>query len=400
MKALFFDNDFFKILILKAASLFNPNAALGLFSLVKYAEVPEPKLPEENWLKVKNKSCGICGTDIHFIFMKMDPKCFPAALPGIKRKFLGHELVGEVVEKGDGVDGFSLGDRVVMRIEWPSCFQMEIKPLCSQCADGNYMLCENIGKKKPLEINSGGGFSPYMIMHKTQPFKVPDHLSDDEALLIEPAASALHGVMKSPPKPNEKILIIGAGTIGLLSTAIAKSLCPQAQIHCLARHPFQGDAAKKMGADHVWIKEDSIYDKIAEKTGGRHFSGYFGNEIVIGGYDVIYDTVGNDQSIQDALRWIKGKGRLVLIGINFMPGKIDYTPIWNQEIDVSGINCHATEKSGKTSFEMAVEILSKREFPFTELLTHRFSMDEYKKGIKTFLNKKNSSAIKVVLDHE
>jgi len=400
VKALYFDNDFFKIITLKITSLFNKNAALGSFSPISYCDVEEPKLPDRNWVKVKNMSCGICGTDIHLIFMEMDPKCFPAAIPGIKRKFLGHELVGRIVEVGNNVEDFSIGDRVVMRIDWPSCYQMEMDPPCPQCKEGAYMLCENIGLKEPVELNIGGGFSPYMVMHKTQPFKVPDNFTDDQALLIEPSASSLHGVLKRPPKPQENILVIGAGAIGLLTVAMAKSLCKEARLHCLARHEFQARAAKKLGADHVWQNEENIYEQIAKKTGGRAITGHFGNKILIGGYDVIYDTVGNDKTINNALRWTKGRGALVIVGINFMPGKIDYTPIWNQEITVYGINCHGTEKPGANSFEMAVDVLSKNEFPYTDILTHRFPMDEFKKAIKTFLSKKNTKAIKVVLDHE
>jgi len=66
---------------------------------MQYAEVPEPDLPGPRWLKVRVKSCGLCGSDVHFIHMDMDPKCFPAAIPGVTRKYIGHELIAEVVEK-------------------------------------------------------------------------------------------------------------------------------------------------------------------------------------------------------------------------------------------------------------------------------------------------------------
>jgi Zn-dependent alcohol dehydrogenase len=100
LKALYFDNSLPKVLAMRAASLIDKYAALGPISPVRYAEVPEPRLPGDRWVKVKNIASGLCGTDIHFIFMDMDPRSFNAAVPGISRKYLGHELVGRIIETG------------------------------------------------------------------------------------------------------------------------------------------------------------------------------------------------------------------------------------------------------------------------------------------------------------
>lgn len=214
MKALYFENRIGKIAALRVAERFSRYAALGPFSPLCYAEVPEPSLPNGRWLKVRNRLCGLCGTDIHFMFAEIDPKCFSAATPGVARRFLGHEVVGEVVEMGEDTDGLHLGDRVSMRIDWPSCFQLEMEPPCPQCASGNYMLCQNLGVKPMPEPNPGGGFSPYMLMHRTQPFKIPEDLSDDAALLIEPLACAVHGVLKRLPAAKETVLVLGGGHPG------------------------------------------------------------------------------------------------------------------------------------------------------------------------------------------
>ncbi len=399
MKALYFENKLGNIIALKIASGFTKNAAFAPFSHFKYAEVKEPEMPNPRWLKVKNRACGICGSDIHFIFMDMDTKCFPAATPGISRKYLGHEMVGEVVELGTEVDGLAIGDRVSLRIEWPSCFQMEINPPCRQCAAGNYMLCENLGKKQLPTVDTGGGFSPYMVMHRTQPYKVPDSLSDDEAVLLEPTACAVHGVMKQIPNPSHKVLVIGAGTIGLLTIAVARALQPEAEIYCLARYPFQADMATKLGAKDVVFDDESAYNQAADITGARYFEGYFKNRILLGGFDIIYDAVGNDTTIQNALRWVKGKGTVVILGINFKPGKIDYTPIWHQEIKVTGINCHATEYQGKSSFDIAAELLGNKKVNIAGMITHRFPLERYREAIETFLSKGESKAIKIVIEH-
>jgi len=397
MKSLFFENSLPRIFTLKLTSFLNKNAAFGRFAPVQYAEVKEPEIPNSRWLKIRNLSCGLCGTDIHFLFMDMDPKCFPAALPGVTRKYLGHELIGEIIELGEDVEEFSTGDRVTMRIDWLSCYQLEIDPQCNQCKSGNYMLCENLGKSDPPIADNGGGFSPVMVMHKSQPVKIPEGLDDERAILVEPAACAIHTVMKRKPEKDETVLVIGAGTIGLLTTAVAKTFSPESNVVCLARYPFQAEVAKKLGADEILLDSKEIYKDVARHTGGSYFKGYFGNEILLGGFDVVYDTVGSDRTVNNALRWARGGGGVVLSGINFKPGKIDYSTIWNQEI--TGINCHATEFSGETSFNMSIQFLTETEFPVEEIITHHFPMENYKEAVKTFLSKKDTHAIKIVLDH-
>jgi threonine dehydrogenase-like Zn-dependent dehydrogenase len=400
MKALFLENDLRRVLLLKAFRPFLRSAPVGRFFPVQHAEVPEPDLPGRRWLKVRVKSCGLCGSDVHFLHLDMDPKCFPAAIPGLTRKYLGHELVGEVTETGSEVENFLPGDRVALRIDWPSCYQLEIDPPCDQCRAGNYMLCENLGKKEISVIDTGGGFSPWMVMHRSQPYKIPDSLDDHRALLLEPMASAVHGVMKRPPVDGDNILVIGGGTIGLLCVLAVKTMSPASKVTCLARYPFQAEAATMLGADHVIPETDGVFERVARLSGGTRHQGYFGNEIVLGGFDTVYDSVGSNGSIHDGLRWVRGGGDFVLLGINFKPGKIDYSPIWCQEIRVTGINCHADESRGGNSFDMAARLLSETPFPVEKLITHRFPMPEFRTAVKTFMDKKQSGAVKIVLDHE
>jgi threonine dehydrogenase-like Zn-dependent dehydrogenase len=399
MRGLFFDNNIIKVGLLQITSKLYKYAALLPLSPTCYGRIDEPEIPNPRWIKVKNKACGICGSDIHFIFMELDPKSFPAATPGLSRKFLGHEMVGEVVEVGGEVSRFKKGDRVCLRIDWPSCYQMEIDPMCRQCEAGNYMMCENLGVRKLPVVNTGGGFSPYMVMHQTQPYKVPSDLTDDEALLIEPVASAVHGVMKRIPERGDRVLVIGCGTIGLLSIAIAKAMGRGAEIFALAKYPFQADMARRMGATDVVIDNREAYKSMASITGAQYHEGYFGNRILLGGFDIVYDSVGSDRSIQNALRWVRGGGSLVILGINFRPGRIDYTPIWHQEINVTGMNCHADEKGGKTSFDIASRLLMDKRIDTDGLITHRFPMHRYREAVKVFKNKGKHKAIKIVLDH-
>jgi 2-desacetyl-2-hydroxyethyl bacteriochlorophyllide A dehydrogenase len=400
MKALYLDNNLVKIIMVQVASKVYRNAALSPISPTSYGDVPEPEIPNSRWIKVRNRACGLCGTDIHLIFMELDPKIFPAATPGIARKYLGHELIGEVIEVGGEVSDLERGDRVCLRIDWPSCYQMEIDPPCPQCRKGEYMLCQNLGARKLPLADVGGGFSPYMVMHRTQPFKIPSDLTDDEGLLLEPLACAVHAVRKRPPGKNDRVLVVGCGTIGLLTIAVARAMQGDAEISALARYPFQAEMAKKLGADEVIIGEKNTYRKIADLTGAKYFEGYFGNRIILGGFDVIYDAIGNDGSINDSLRWAKSGGSVVILGVNFKPGRIDYSPIWHQELSLTGINCHAIEEDDRSSFEIAAQLISEKRISVDGIITHRFPMGSYREAIKTFLSKGKNGAIKIVLDHD
>ena len=397
MKALFVENRLDRFAAGKAAKVVSRMAAMGPLSPVRYTSVPEPSLPGPRWLKVRNRACGLCGTDVHLMALDLDPRSFPAALPGLPRVYLGHEVLATVEEVGAEVDGFEPSDRVAVRIDWPSCAQMEISPPCPRCAEGAYMLCENLGRRA-MPRDTGGGFSTKSVLHRSQPFLLPSSLTDDQALLLEPAAVAIHAVLRSLPAAGESVLVIGAGTIGLLTVAALRHLAPDAEVRCLARHRFQADAAAALGARVVTGGGD-LYRRLANDSGARYVKGHLSNEILLGGFDTIFDTVGSDNTLQDALRWVRGRGRLVLVGVNMEPGKMDYSPLWHQEITVIGVNSHATEADGRTSFDHAADFLPEVPSLPGLLLTHRFPVARWKDAVRAFLDKKGSRAVKIILEH-
>lgn len=400
METVYFDNNIPRMLALNVLSRFTDEAAYWRFSPVRHTDVDEPEIPNPRWLKVKNRACGVCGSDINFVFADKGARTFLAALPGIPRKYLGHELVGEVVEVGADVACFEAGDRVTLRIDWPSCFQMEIEPPCPRCAAGSYMLCENLGKKELALTDNGGGFSPFMVVHRTQPFKVPPGLSDDEAILMEPLACAVHGVYKRVPGPGERVLVIGCGPIGLLTIAAVKALQPDALVHCVARYPFQAEMAVRMGADEVIADDECIYESAAEATDARVCTGLLKNRILLGGFDIILDSIGKDSTVQDSLRLLRGGGTLVIVGINFKPGRLDYSPVWHQELHLTGINCHAIEPDGRNSFEAAAGLLLENRIDVSGMITHRYPLARFREAVETLQDKGRRGAIKVLIEHQ
>src|SRR5688572_24827658 len=217
MRAIYVDKVLPKMLLVKALGHRWPGVVWSPFSSTSIADLPEPALPGPRWVKVRNRQCGICASDLSLLYVHVDPAVGPAALPGNARFYLGHEFTGTVTEVGPGVTRFRPGDRVVndTRVMGATCLSQEIEPLCPQCQRGQYALCENASANRgPRGV--GGGWGDGVTAHESELYPVPDDISDDQAMLTEPMAVALHAVLRRPPSAGEHVLVLGAGIIGLL----------------------------------------------------------------------------------------------------------------------------------------------------------------------------------------
>jgi threonine dehydrogenase-like Zn-dependent dehydrogenase len=145
MRAIYIDKNFPRALTVKYLKRPWPGVVWSPLSHARVVDVPEPDLPGPRWLRVRNRQCGICASDLSLLLVKADPAAAPLALPGNSRIYLGHEVVGDVVEVGPKVTGIRPGQRVVMesRYTGPTCFSQEIEPPCRFCAAGDTRLCEN-----------------------------------------------------------------------------------------------------------------------------------------------------------------------------------------------------------------------------------------------------------------
>jgi len=397
MKSLFFDVSVVRILATKALSGNFPSVYFSRLSPVRYARLPDPELPGANWVRVKPKLAGICGADLSLFFVKASPSISIAALPGVPRAFMGHELIGTVDEVGSGVKDLRPGERVTMQRYLPCCSMLEITPACGPCRAGNYTLCENFSART-MPANLGAGFSDTFVAHASQLLKVPDTITDEEAVLVEPASVSLHAVLRRPPAPGEKVLVIGAGTIGLNVIQFARAICPEATISVLERIPFKKDLAFKLGADAVL--EGDPYDAAAKATGGKVYRGALKNTTMLGGFDLIYDCVGHNATVHDSLRWLKARGTYVMIGNQLSPITFDQTPLWNQELTMLGVNSHGMETyQGRTisSFSLAMEMIAEKRISLEGFITHRFKLDNYQAAFRLALEKPGH-VIKVIFE--
>ena len=403
MKTVFFDRDIPRILATKAAAKRGKKLLSTGINAVKYETgLPEPSLPADDWVRVRNIACGLCGTDISFYKATTGLTSALEPIPGTRRTFLGHENVGVVTEVGSGVTDFKIGDRVTIRAYMAGCDTKGIRKRCPYCESGDYNFCTNFGTPAPYgELMMGAGWSDSFIYPAKGLAHVYDEITDEQAVMIEPSCVSVHAVLCAPPQKGEKILVMGCGTIGLGIVQAIKIVEPECEVWVLERVEAKQEFALRLGADHV-LKGD-IYEAASEATGGSEvYTGMRGNKYFFGGFDRIYDCIGGDWSNTTGVRLLKARGTLVKVGHHMRPITFDETPVWWQEIRMIGIDAHGMEEwEGRRlyTFDLVQEWIRDGKYSVEGFVTHHFKLDDYKEALELAL-KNPPDVIKIVIDCE
>jgi threonine dehydrogenase-like Zn-dependent dehydrogenase len=376
------------------AAYFAPTSPLHLVDL------PDPPLPAPDWVRVRNRLCGICGSDLHQLFVDAGLDVAPIALPSHRRIYLGHEMVGQVMEVGDVVERFKVGDRVVRWGRAEDCLARGRTELCPACARGHRVLCEFASE--PREHHPiGGGFGDSFITPASTLLPVPDGLSDEQAIFTEPAAVAIHAAWRRLVEPGELVLVLGCGAIGFLLIQSIRALQPDCEITAVAQFPWQADLALEYGARHVFLAGEDGFAETARLTGARLYEGRSGNRMLLGGFDVIFDVVGIESTLNSALRWTRAGGTVVLVGVNLHRMRLDVTPVWYQEVDLIGAVGHDVvtwEGETLSTFELAMQWIQSGRLNCAGLLTHRFPLNAYRQAFAAATDKRTHRSIKVAFD--
>lgn len=388
-----------RVLAVRAARRVWPGAAYSRLGPVHDRTVDEVPLPGSGWVRIRNLQCGICATDVAFLHAEIDPRITLVALPGRDRVYLGHELLGEVVQTGPGVDRVAVGDRVILdtRFQGPTCRSQDLTPLCRHCAAGNYMLCTN-PKRFPANPGTGGGWSEHLVCHSTEIYKVPARLSDDQAMLVEPFSLGIRAALKRLPKPDEQCLIIGAGMAGLTITQSVRLLSPDSHITVLARYRHQAEMAERLGANRV-LRDDSPI-RLAGAAGAPLFRGPLGSYFVMGGFDVVYDCVGSADTVNTSLRLATAGGSVVLVGISLRGARIDLSPVWHQEVQLIGVLAHGMEswESNRIpTYELVCREIGAGNLSTDGFITDRYPLAEWKAAVRRS-QQRAGGVVRVVLD--
>ncbi|HUX98135.1 MAG TPA: alcohol dehydrogenase catalytic domain-containing protein [Candidatus Deferrimicrobium sp.] len=411
MKAVQFKVSVPRYIFCKLFGKISKSVYYGPFSMLKYVDIPEPQLtnmPNEEWVKIQTKLSGFCGSELNTIFLHDSPSLTPwSSSPFI----FGHENCGLIEEKGKLVKGFEIGDRVTVNPMLP-CRTRGFEKVCELCERGQFSSCLNFtkGNIAPGLDNftcrdTGGGWSPYFLAHQFQLYHVPDAVSDEDAMLVEPFSSALHNVMKCYPKDTDTILIIGAGMIGIGVLAALRALDCKARIIVLAKYKFQGEICEKYGADEIiYLREGDYYDSLAKSLKVELQKPALGKRVPVdGGADIVYECVGTDFTMNDALRFTKPGGKLGLIGLVGNTKKVDWSFAWFKELTLYGTNTESTEiYQGESipTFQLVLNWLAEGKIELKPLLTHKFKLVDYKKAIKLLTKKGGNNLVKLAFNFD
>lgn len=402
MRAIRFHYRPVRYLWTRYAATRRPALALGPLGCVALEEVDPPPLPGADWVRVESTLSGICGSDLsavtaHDSFTLEPFGAFPFTF--------GHENVGRVSEAG-AATGWERGERVVVN-PMLACEQRGLEA-CPACSRGEYGLCRNTragdigaGPMIGYSPGAGGGWSRSFVAHRSQLHRA-DGLDDETAVLTDPLASALRPVLLHPPAEEDVVLVIGAGTIGALTVAALRATGWEGPLACLGRYDFQLELAGAAGADHVFRSRDEAYRWAAALPHAHAYRPTLAPRFVEGGPSLIYDTVGSESSIGDALALTREGGRVVLVGAAARV-RADWTRLWYRQLTIAGIFAYGTAPfrgAERDIYDSSLELLRTDGITRLGMVTHVFGLEEYRAALATALDKGGHRSVKVAFRPE
>ena len=379
---------------------------------LRLCDMPPPPLPTPHWVRVRTRMGGICGTDLSLLAQKQPPNSILQAFSSMPF-VIGHENVAVVDEVGPAVGRSWLGRRVCVEPTL-GCTARGIVPPCPRCAAGEFGACENFGDLGTGDAHmppgtsigynkaTGGSMGEYFVAHESQLVPVPDGLTDAEAVLTDPLACSLHAVLRTDLSAAKQVLVYGAGVLGLGTIACLRAMGYAGRIDALESAGYLEKLARSLGADNfIRLPRDARgrFDRIAELTGARVHRVRFGNLMLSGGYDAIFECVGSAQSLGESLKWAAARGQVVLIGTGH-GGNIDLTPIWFRELAVKGAYGRQIENVGGRAigtYQLVHELMAQRKLDVRAMVTHTFGIDQYRRAFTVAMNKGANQAVKVAI---
>lgn len=318
---------------------------------IEYKDIKEPET-KKGYVKVRVRAAGLCGSDIQKLFS--DRK----ALRLIKTMIWGHEISGTIHEVGKNVKKFKVGDRVV------------VNPLV-RTKNEDITNVRSIGKDYP------GGFAEFLLVPYQNLNKIPADIKFEEAALVDSIAVALHGYNLSEFPIKKDILIIGDGSLALITSFLCLEFGNKVTI--VGKNDRNLKLAFNFGID---VLKTNKIEKLREN------------------YDIVFEIVGRkqDKTLQQSIMLVKPHGKIIVLGVfekNFL-GKIPLRDLFYKEVKIIGSNSYGFF-NGKNEFDIAINLLRKLRIRFSKIITHIIPLKEFKKGLNLIKNKKDSGAIKIIL---
>lgn len=322
---------------------------------VEERPVPEPG-PDEVLLRVK--ACGICGSDVEAYQVGIYE-------PGV---VIGHELAAEVVEVGEEVEGWLPGDRATVNGVIP-CLT------CAYCRAGRPSLCENVVM---TGLTMDGGMAEFMKAPARALHRLPEGMSDIEGALVDPLAMALHGVNLSRLRPGDRVLVLGGGPIGLLTT-MAAFLAGAAEVYVSEVNPYRAELARQLGATRVI---DPSRENLA----------YLMDSLTRGqGCDVAFLCAGSAESMAEPFTLVKKGGQMVVLGICHDPVPADFLTLVMSELEIRGSYASYDE------YDRAIALLAAGRIRPLPLVTATIPLEQVVEEGFAVLARRDARAMKIIV---
>jgi 2-desacetyl-2-hydroxyethyl bacteriochlorophyllide A dehydrogenase len=312
---------------------------------IKVIDKPIPR-PGRGEVLVKVKYCGICGTDLHAFSTGFFP-------PGVT---IGHEFSGVVAGAGQGCEDWSAGERVTGNNNTP-CGS------CATCLEGNDNLCPEMRR---LGIADNGALAEYLVVPAVSLYRLPDSAPLDAAALAEPVSVALHAVYLSGCRPEQKVLVIGAGTIGLIVLTLLKQRGLK-EIAVVEPNQKRAAIAAAMGAAMVIDpRAGRLNSEVDRFSSGR-------------GANLVFECAGIPETISDACSLAGAKGSVIALGICHQPVEISFLSLVTREISI----IPAFSKKA-AEFKEAVDLIAGARIDLSPLISQVISLDDVEEGFKNY----------------
>lgn len=332
---------------------------------VRIENVKEPSAPPPGQIQVKVAWCGICGTDLHEywggpLYIPLDR---PHPITGVQAPvIIGHEMSGQVVAVGNGVDNFAVGDRVAA-CPIIGCGE------CRWCRTGSMAQCDQVAFLGTSW--TGGALAERLNLNAYQCYHLPPDISDEIGALVEPFSSTVRAVARGNPVAEDRVAVVGAGPIGLMAV-IAARLRGVRQVVAIEMAERRIEAAKLCGADVVINPQREDAEKAAKEiTEGQSF-------------DLVMECAGQPASVLMAAKLTSTRRHLVIMGVFERPATIDLTDVVFREKTISG------SMSGYGLYDETIRLMADPRFRGDSLITDRIGLDDLVgKGYHGLLHEKD-----------
>lgn len=336
----------------------------------KISEVETPELPGPDWVRMRVKVAGICGTDLRH---------WKKAEPELEGRIMGHELAGVVEEIGPAVTNVRPGDRVVLETVLGD-------DTCEWCRVQEYNLCPNLYPVRMKTVSQA--YAEYVIGPAKKFYKLPDHVSFEEAALLDTFSVSLHAIHLSGVKLHDKVAVLGAGPIGLGQVQLAKLMGADVLVTDVL--DFQLEKAKALGADVVVNSErEDAEAKVREFTGGR-------------GVDIAFECAGGDAmpvTLPQATSFARRGGKVVIIG-GFDAGETTIPLEW-QRIQMSEIQIIPSASYSfwglRPEMQICLDLVAEGKLDAKSLITQRYTLDEINQAFEVDNDKQKNDSIFVAI---